>query len=540
MKSLKGTSTDILIIPHSVQKSLSVSNPIKFSRNGETFDVQSAIRMCYPGSKLSSKKTISWETSKTLNGAVLENLCIQKGYSCLSISDTKENKSILEDAIKSNPAIICISTSFIFSKDSLENLIARIRAHNCQSVIVVGGPFVSISYKILMNKNCEEKNYPEVISTYLFMKDNICANVYVPDASYRGEEKLTDIMDCIIANENYRNIEGIVYYNNGELKSNITDYRSKFKKPFNMNWNLLPDSYFNYKVIPMQTSVGCPYSCTFCNFPKNAKTIAIKEDEDIINEMVAVYKRGIKYVWFVDDNFRLGKKGLPNFLKKLADRNPGVEWMSLFRADTLGEIDLSLLKRSGCREVCLGLESADNQVLTNMNKRETSEVYLDVVPRLLNEGIDCSVYFIIGFPGETFQSVDKTINFISTIEKKQTNATIFWSIFPFQLAPQSPSFSRPFRKRFDLKGSLGKWEHNTMNSDTAFKETMRVFNSIKESGPIYRSDDLEIIDSMNVKDVVDFYSMRQLFAQKASNNEIITQENIISSFSPILKEVSNV
>jgi anaerobic magnesium-protoporphyrin IX monomethyl ester cyclase len=507
---------------------------MRFTINGNLFDIQTAKALCLLNTSISMNRNTSWDSCQTLNGIVLESMCSAEGISCISISDKEECQKLLMDTLRTIPPIVCISTSFICSKSVLEKLVVKIREISPQSIIIVGGPLVSLSYAIYKEPNGHAEKYPEIASTYIFIGENIYADIYVPSPSYRGERKLIQIAKRILTGQPVSDIEGIITCKDNKLADNIGEFTAEYEKPPTVNWNTLPIRYFSSKVIPLQTSVGCPYSCNFCNFPKNSRSTAIKTDKEIFDEIAQVYNRGARFIWFVDDNFRLGKRDLRTFSGKLAENNPGVQWMSLFRADSLSGVDPHLLKKAGCREVCLGLESADNEILRNMNKKESVQLYSEVVTGLLDSGINCSVYFIIGFPGETSKTVDKTIEFLTAMEHSQTHASLFWSIFPYLLVPQSPAFSTSFRQHHTLDGALGHWKHFSMDSKKAYEETLRIFDSLSDSGPIYRSDDLELTDSLNFSMRRKFYALRQQYAQKKFRGQNINQQDLIKSFFPLL------
>ena len=125
-----------------------------------------------------------------------------------------------------------------------------------------------------------------------------------------------------------------------------------------IDWAELPDSVFASSVIPMQASIGCSFHCTFCNFVKNPKLTAIKPLDQLISDMKEVAKRGIRYIWFTDDNFRLGSSDLNSVCQRIVDEGLDIQWISFVRASALLDVDYSLMRKAGCYEVQLGLESA--------------------------------------------------------------------------------------------------------------------------------------------------------------------------------------
>ena len=246
-------------------------------------------------------------------------------------------------------------------------------------------------------------------------------------------------------------------------------------------------------------------------------------------EFKTIAQYGIQYVWFVDDNFLLGTSNLNAFLKKLAEVNQGIKWMSFIRADALKNVDFKLLRRSGCIEVQLGLESADLQILKNMNKKANPETYRTVIENLLKVGINCSCYFIFGFPGETAETAERTRNFIQSIEYPEYEGVMRWSLYPFLLVPLSPIFEEDQRQRYGLNGSLSNWTHATMNNEQAMQEILKTNLECESSSEIYRSDNLSLLNAMTKDQKKLFYSARHRLSKKALFEKLQSAE-IIQTF----------
>jgi radical SAM superfamily enzyme YgiQ (UPF0313 family) len=291
-----------------------------------------------------------------------------------------------------------------------------------------------------------------------------------------------------------------------------------------LNWNNLDDSFFSSKVVPMQTSNGCPYRCAFCNFTSDRRLVFSKSPDQVILELKAAARRGVKYVWFVDDNFMLGAGDLNNFLHQLADENPGVSWMSFIRANGLKNVDYQLLRRAGCVEVQLGLESADPGILHNMQKQADPDTYRMVIENLLKVGINCSCYFIFGFPGETAETAQRTRDFIMSIEHPELEGILQWSLYPFMLAPLSPIFEEDQRNRYGLTGALTHWSHATMNSEQAQQEVVKTILTTERSGAIYRSDNLPLLNTMTSRQKKAFFTVRNILSKKAMLRDLYSTE----------------
>jgi radical SAM superfamily enzyme YgiQ (UPF0313 family) len=246
--------------------------------------------------------------------------------------------------------------------------------------------------------------------------------------------------------------------------------------------------------------------------------------------MKAVAKRGVRYVWFVDDNFRLGKSDLDGFCRHLLNEGVETRWMTMIRADKLEDVDVDLLRRSGCIEVQLGLESADPRILSNMNKRADPEVYARVVERLLEAGINCSCYFIFGFPGETNETAYRTRSFIRRIEHPELDGSLSWSLIPFSVVPMSPIYELDMRKRYGLEGYLRDWRHHTMDSEEAKFHAREALSELDQSSPIFRGDNLDMLLGLGARQRKRFLITRHRLSKSALKHELEKGE-IVREFS---------
>ncbi len=265
----------------------------------------------------------------------------------------------------------------------------------------------------------------------------------------------------------------------------------------------------------MRASTGCPNNCSFCNFNKNRLLMRVKPLDVLVAEMKAVQARGAKYVWFADDNFRLGKRDLVQVCERFINEGLTLKWMTLLRADVLRDIDLELLHNAGCIEVQIGIESADSSLLAAMNKQADPVLYEEVVTNLLKAGINCTCYFIVGFPGETELSVNRTITFLQRLEAVDGRGLLNWSLYPFVLVPGSPIFETDQRAVYKIEGYKHNWRHSTMDSATAQHLLIKAFMSLENSGPVYRGDNLELLNSMPLSQLKAFTATRHALEKQA-------------------------
>jgi p-methyltransferase len=464
---------------------------------------------------------MSWASSPRLNGIYLYSFLQSKHYNVALINRYDKEKEYFNYLLEHQPRCIIVSTTFILNKSVLNLIVNDIRKLAPDSLIVVGGPFVYMSYLILQKK----KTHPfydvePAKKDYLFLDNN-----NIPDADLfvihsRGEHILPEILNRRSSNTSFTDLPNTAVCQDNKWHINpIINDHDKWEKHV-IQWDKLPEIFFRSGVMPLQASTGCVNQCKFCNFVKSRRHIRIKPLDTLITEIKQLEKRGIKYVWFVDDNFRLGKTNLEYVCKRFIDEKISVKWMSFIRADVIQHVDPQLLIKSGCIEVQLGVETANASLLQKMNKKMPVETYEKVIPALLREGINCSCYFIFGFPGETQQTIEETIRFINNINPLDAKGILTWSIFPFILSPLSPVYEPEFREKHSLNGYLREWQHETMNSEEALQFVVQAFISIQNSGPIYRNDNLFILNNFSSEQKKNLYQTRNQLCKELLRKKI--------------------
>lgn len=191
----------------------------------------------------------------------------------------------------------------------------------------------------------------------------------------------------------------------------------------------------------MITARGCPHSCAFCSkvWGKKARFRSagniISEVEECINDY------GIRAFSVRDDTFTLNKKRLFKILdgfKKL-----DVLWRCLTRVDQVDEKTLQAMKEAGCVQIVYGIESGSQKILDNLNKGTTVKQNVEAIRLTKKVGIPSKAAVIVGNPGETWDTVAETIQFIDDSRPDEGILCVFT---PF---PGSPAWENP--DKFKLK-----------------------------------------------------------------------------------------
>ena len=213
------------------------------------------------------------------------------------------------------------------------------------------------------------------------------------------------------------------------------------------------------------SSQGCVYKCQFCYelvYKRNYSKISAPILLDEITSLVERFNlSGIKFYdadWFVDI------KRAAEFSKGLIDRNIPLQWAAsinpkdVVRARKLTPNLLSLLAKSGCTRLLMGVESGSDRVLNEIVMKEiTRSEILRVAHEIAAAGIMGSYTFIVGFPGETDREQDETFAFIE--ELWQLSPRPETRVHLFAPYPGTPLFDTAINHGFCPPSRLDEWSN---------------------------------------------------------------------------------
>lgn len=170
-----------------------------------------------------------------------------------------------------------------------------------------------------------------------------------------------------------------------------------------------------FPLAPIITTRGCPYLCTYCSAPMTAgPKMRYRNPELVVDEIeMLVQKYDVREVQIEDDNFTFSKSHAMAICEGLIHRNVKVIWSlpNGVRIDRLDPELLAMMKRSGCYLLSLGIESANKRILKMVKKGLNLDIVRAKVREVVESGIDAVGFFMIGFPTETHEEIQNTIDF---------------------------------------------------------------------------------------------------------------------------------
>jgi radical SAM superfamily enzyme YgiQ (UPF0313 family) len=176
--------------------------------------------------------------------------------------------------------------------------------------------------------------------------------------------------------------------------------------------------------ISILTSRGCPFRCAFCGLPKQKRTVRYRTPRAVFNEVRFIKDvYGIEAFNFQDDTFIVNKERVRNLCKLIEPL--GVTWRCLGRAGLDTKDDYKRMRDSGCTQVAWGIESGSQEILDKMNKNVTVSQNREVIQWAKELGILDRIFVMVGFPGETQETLDETKRFIEETDPSQFLASTF-------------------------------------------------------------------------------------------------------------------
>jgi radical SAM superfamily enzyme YgiQ (UPF0313 family) len=183
----------------------------------------------------------------------------------------------------------------------------------------------------------------------------------------------------------------------------------------------------------IMSSRGCSHSCKFCASPNfYQKNVRFRSSENFVGEMLYLKERfDVKEFQFYDDNLTMRRSHIEKICNLILEKDINTVWScpNGIRADVIDDELIKLMRKAGCYYTGLGIESANNDILKNINKRESIETIKNAINIITQNGIECGGFFIFGFPGETKETIENTITF--ALQNNLSRAAFFLlSILP--------------------------------------------------------------------------------------------------------------
>lgn len=291
----------------------------------------------------------------------------------------------------------------------------------------------------------------------------------------QGPWSFKALVECIRDNELPDNVPGVGYKKDGRLfinerppVENINKFPPMPDHLLEHYEDYLAETSFAKRTAYIITSQGCPANCNFCTEAAfhHRQWTARPVDWIITKIKDLKEKYNIDGVTIADSNFCVNEKRVAEFCRAMIPL--GLKWGgTTSRSDQLArysDATWDLLQQSGLHNMFLGVESASNETLKVMNKGNTIEDTLAVLPKAWQRGIQIQCAFVIGVPGVDIKKDFETdMKFINAMRK--TGLVAQFHMFSFTPYPGVPFLKDAFRLGYKQPETLDGWGQYDLHAD---------------------------------------------------------------------------
>lgn len=337
----------------------------------------------------------------------------REGYD-VKIIDQRVNPNWRQELIKSlsgKPVAVGITSLTGPSLKNALNAAQIVKATSKETPVIFGGVHATLLPEMTMNE--------EYID-------------YVVKGE--GDYVLYNLLECIRLKTPITEVRGVYYKDKGGISFTGESERI-------MDMDALPDSPYSLidlskykaadiegKSISFQSARGCPFKCKFCANAKLQKSVWRHMSVKKLMAKIEFLQRehGYKTFMFLDDCTSANVNHTRELIDGFLHLEKHMVWTTNgIRADLISQLDDKDIKGlwdGGCRALDIGVESGNDEMLVAINKSETKDIIRAANKKLSRQPIIIKYTFLIGFPGETMEQVNDTIDFYLTLSKENPNA----------------------------------------------------------------------------------------------------------------------
>ncbi|MCJ7682717.1 MAG: B12-binding domain-containing radical SAM protein [Desulfobacteraceae bacterium] len=183
----------------------------------------------------------------------------------------------------------------------------------------------------------------------------------------------------------------------------------------NLDMLPVPAKYFSYQHVT--STRGCPGNCTFCGSPRFwGHKVRFHSPEYFVGQLEILYKKGVTFFYFSDDTFMLKKDRVVEICRTIIEKNLKISWAAISHVNFVDEEVLYWMRKAGCTQISYGVESGSERIRKLLNKNIRPDRIKNAFALTTRYGILARAYFIYGCPGESWDTIQETIDLIHEIK----------------------------------------------------------------------------------------------------------------------------
>jgi len=277
------------------------------------------------------------------------------------------------------------------------------------------------------------------------------------------DDTVRDVAERLAGDESLDSVPGVTWRKDGRIVSNpdrdpIEDLdrlpfvSAVYKRFLNIR------NYFNpnalYPMVTIVSGRGCPFRCVFCVYPQTmmGRRYRLRSVPNVVEEMAYIRSEFPKAraVFFEDDTLTVNRRRCVELSEEMLRRNVKISWTANARAD-LDYETMAVMKRAGCRCLCVGFESGDADVLRGMHKGITVDKMMRFRDDARRAGVLIHGCFMVGNPGETRDSLARTLDLALRLDPDTAQ------FYPLMVYPGTEGYDWAKREGYLITEDYSRW-----------------------------------------------------------------------------------
>ena len=413
-----------------------------------------------------SAQEIKFVSSQDTRAAteLIEHRTAVKGYRVECLLHYDDERQRLEALLGDGVRYLAMTTRYFRNLYEFCDIIQHVRKVSPDTSIILGGGFFRSAWSKL--ESGERRHLLELLQADYYLCHDSCQELVRQIVEADGDAQLL------------RGIPDLIWRGDGGYRMN-TRVQMPPAETAPLAWEESRELIF--EITSLKTTVSCPFSCSFGavkNKTDSYQTLPLGVIRENIERLMRLGRT--KILHFTDETINLPRQRFLEFLNMLIELQSGFSWYSFCRCEYIDAQTAALMKQSGCLAVLLGLESGNDGLLARMNKQVNVERLLQTHRIYQQAGIATIGFFIVGYPGETEQSVEDTVRFIEECQPD------FYRLHSWECEVGTPIWEQESPHGLSLKN--GVWSHRTMNLHQAKDQMKRMQRQITHSVSIDKAD----------------------------------------------------
>ncbi|MFX1376909.1 MAG: B12-binding domain-containing radical SAM protein [Promethearchaeota archaeon] len=334
-----------------------------------------------------------------------------------------ELKNLIKEKIR--PYKIFGITSLTNTYHLALDLARIIKEQDKNNLVILGGPHVTFMYEEILENDIKNEKLIDFIcigeaeNSFLKLVKLLISLTSNNINSAKFELELTSFQGVA-----FNNSKGNLIVNHGAINTDLESL------PLPARYKLSHEYYY-YTVANVIVNRGCPNQCSFCSRQKLFKKTKIRSINSILSEIRDIISmQTYNYINFYD-NINIKREFFRDFCMMFIKNKLNIPWGCELRVDVISNDDGRLLKKAGCKLIATGIESASIEVLQRNFKYQDPTMVRNGIMNLKKYDIPVQAYFVLGLPGETEITFNKTIEYIKKLPFDKEDTINYFVATPY-------------------------------------------------------------------------------------------------------------